>query len=361
MTHEGDRWKIFGLAIVASLASLCILELGARTLGDFPTSAEFAQREGRPGIAARSPYLPFTLPKGKKVRREVGGITIPYSMNEHGYRGTAPRTIKKPRHLTRILIVGDSFTFGWGSRQYETFVQQIQDALDPDRYEVINAGYHAGYSPDSYYAYLVREAPRLAPNVLVVVLFSGNDVEDVSTNIWLATDEHGGPTRLMTTRLLHDWQGKPIHSAETLRPFWPWNYHVSILSGSHAFIGLTSHLNRALGVPDLTERLEREARKQREDAWERIEIAIRSIARWSSSHRVHLLFVTLPPKQGADADTRELDDLIERLELPLVEASSHLSYRNYLVNDGHFNRSGNTVVARLILDFLRREGWVASR
>lgn len=44
----------------------------------------------------------------------------------------------------RVLTVGDSFTFGWGVSDGETYPAQLQSVLDgraPGRYAVVNAGY----------------------------------------------------------------------------------------------------------------------------------------------------------------------------------------------------------------------------
>lgn len=345
-----NKWA---LTTVSILFSLGVLELGTRRFGDIQTSTGIVHLNGQPGVWARSSYLPFTLPKGVTYRAETPEFDVLYTMNKLGYRGDSPRSISKPSHMKRILIIGDSFTLGWGNSLQDTFVQKIQDSLDPDQYSVINAGFHGGHSPDSYYAYLVQEGSLLEPNIVIVVLYGGNDIRDMTENIWLETDERGAPTKLMTIQLYNDYKGELIHSPQTLRKFLPWNYRVPILNNSHAFVGITGLINRTLKVPDVKARLKRETLTD-DEVWRRFDIAIESIAAWSREHGVNLLFVTIPPVGNPHADTTGIINhrIGKRYALPLIVAGPHLSKRAHYPVDRHFNELGNTILAGLIMEFL---------
>ena len=174
---------------ISLLLSLVVMEIILRHYRRFKTYDEIAHLKGKPYLADYSPYLPFTLPKNVSFRHRNREFNIVYRINKHGYRGKFPQSINKPPHQKRILICGDSFTLGWGNKLKETFVQQIQDFLSSEKYSVINAAYHAGYSPDSYYAYLVKEGIKLNPDIVIFVLYTGNDVTDMLDNEWLETDE----------------------------------------------------------------------------------------------------------------------------------------------------------------------------
>ncbi|MFQ5473873.1 MAG: SGNH/GDSL hydrolase family protein, partial [Dehalococcoidia bacterium] len=68
---------------------------------------------------------------------------IVYRMNEHGLRGPSI-TVEKPPNTFRVLCLGDSFTFGEGVRQHDTYPTRLQALLSqamPDKtVEVLNAG-----------------------------------------------------------------------------------------------------------------------------------------------------------------------------------------------------------------------------
>lgn len=71
----------------------------------------------------------------------------------------------------RILVIGDSFVWGYGVEQHETF-PKVLEALLPNA-EVINAGV-AGYGTDQELLWLRSEGVRYRPDV-VILLMCGND------------------------------------------------------------------------------------------------------------------------------------------------------------------------------------------
>lgn len=83
-----------------------------------------------------------------------------------------------PPSVKRILVVGDSFVWGTGVGQSEVFAKVLEQRLNGNeassRYEVINAGV-GGYSIDQYEIWLDRLRPKYAPDIVLLVLFVGND------------------------------------------------------------------------------------------------------------------------------------------------------------------------------------------
>jgi hypothetical protein len=86
------------------------------------------------------------------------------STNALGFRGTVDPQLPKNPQRTRILVLGDSFTFGDEVSDDETYPYYLQRAL-PDA-EVINAG-ASGYAHDQMLI-LLREKLDLAPDVVVL-------------------------------------------------------------------------------------------------------------------------------------------------------------------------------------------------
>ena len=78
----------------------------------------------------------------------------------------------------RILVIGDSCTFGWGVEQEDAFPQLLQQRLDrgphAGRYRVINAGV-PGYTSYHGRLYLAERGLALEPAV-VVVGYGFNDI-----------------------------------------------------------------------------------------------------------------------------------------------------------------------------------------
>jgi hypothetical protein len=144
--------------------------------------------------------IPFSLRKNYSgtMREYNGDYTAGITTNSFGYRGQE-FTLDKPKETKRILILGDSMTFGIGVKDTETYPFQLGELLKKNiksPYEVINAGYADGFSPDSYYLYLKERGMKLQPDIIVVGLFVWNDITDLTETVWKSVDGEGLPTRI---------------------------------------------------------------------------------------------------------------------------------------------------------------------
>ena len=97
-------------------------------------------------------------------------------INARGYRG---RELREPKAGARIAVYGDSFVFAQEVPLEETFVERLGVALAPERApEMVNAGV-VGFGPDQACLRWERDAASLAPDLLVLVLYAGNDFGDL--------------------------------------------------------------------------------------------------------------------------------------------------------------------------------------
>lgn len=144
------------------------------------------------------PDVPFLLkPNAEAVHEFVTdprgyfdpGARLTYRTNSLGFRG--PDTTRdKPEGTFRIIGIGDSFTFGSGVRNEDTFLSVLQRKLD-ESCEVLNLGI-IGYSTIHEVALLERIGVTLDPD-LVVICFFLNDTGAGTThevfNVDLGPDE----------------------------------------------------------------------------------------------------------------------------------------------------------------------------
>jgi lysophospholipase L1-like esterase len=91
--------------------------------------------------------------------------------NSRGLRGAELRP-KQPNER-RILVLGDSFAYGFGVSSQETFAARLEEKLGV---RVINAGV-PGFGTAQELAFFERYADEIAPDV-VVLQFFGNDYSD---------------------------------------------------------------------------------------------------------------------------------------------------------------------------------------
>ncbi|MDQ2809409.1 MAG: SGNH/GDSL hydrolase family protein [Chloroflexota bacterium] len=98
---------------------------------------------------------------------------------------------------TRLLNIGDSFTFGMGVNAEQAFPQRLDGlTVGGDRVESINAGVF-GYGTDNEAAWLHTYGWPLQPRLVLVGFFVGNDVKDTMLGMDKTTVDAAG--RLIAT------------------------------------------------------------------------------------------------------------------------------------------------------------------
>jgi lysophospholipase L1-like esterase len=110
-------------------------------------------------------------------------------INARGMRGAEPSAAQ-----LRVLALGDSFTFGVGAGDDETYPARLQAYLRAagQPAEVWNAG-APGYGVPDEVAWYERWGAPLRPGVVVIAPFLGNDLQDASP---------GSPTRVVDGELV---------------------------------------------------------------------------------------------------------------------------------------------------------------
>ncbi len=117
-------------------------------------------------------------PTTNVVPKHFGPVT--YTVNEAGFRGR-PVTIPKPAETRRVLFLGDSFTFGWGVNDDETFCVRLEALLNDFKagndvvWECVNLG-ASGYNTIQERILFEESVDRFKPDVVALVYYR-NDTE----------------------------------------------------------------------------------------------------------------------------------------------------------------------------------------
>jgi lysophospholipase L1-like esterase len=103
----------------------------------------------------------------------------PVRINREGLRG--PEIGPKAPGTLRVLALGDSFTFGVGAKEGQTFPARLQSLLRGGGRpaEVLNAGAPGFGVPDEA-AWFRRWGRPLAPDLILITVFVGNDLQDAA-------------------------------------------------------------------------------------------------------------------------------------------------------------------------------------
>ncbi len=117
------------------------------------------------------------VPGQQGERRLPGVFTFRYSNNSLGWRGRREYREEKPTDY-RVLFLGDSFTYGLGVNDDQTFAVQVEKDLRADRLsvEVMTAGC-PGKGTDYELKCFQTLGRKFHPD-LTVLAFFGNDFQD---------------------------------------------------------------------------------------------------------------------------------------------------------------------------------------
>lgn len=163
-----------GRGALTSLVSLLIVLLAVEAVSRrfLPPPRELLEPQM---VAEYSPTLKWTL----KPNQNAFTIDAPVSTNSHGFRGSEVAVPKPPR-VFRIVLLGDSITFGLGTRLEAMYATKLQAALDArhgtGRFEIINMGV-PGYNTRQELIALKAKGLEFEPD-LAVVEFYWNDIID---------------------------------------------------------------------------------------------------------------------------------------------------------------------------------------
>jgi hypothetical protein len=166
------RATLIGLGL---LIPFVVLELGFRFFGPFLPG------EYRLGVEREfDPVLGWRNTPGFRGGARTSEFTVQVAINSHGLRDEE-RPYARPPGGRRILVLGDSFVAAAHVNLEQMMSKQLQGLLragEPARpIEVVNAGV-SGYGQAQEYLYLDTEGFKYSPDLVVVVVFLGNDLID---------------------------------------------------------------------------------------------------------------------------------------------------------------------------------------
>jgi len=175
--EQRPRWDTKGAALAAASAglTLLLLEAGARLLPSPPPRDDLFQPHPKAVTQHRPGF------DGPVLMVDATGDTrrFPVRINTLGMRG--PDVPPKQPGEWRILLLGDSYTFGWGVPFEETIGARLEARLAAQYPEhtvrVLNGGM-GGSAPWQMAVLLEERYKDLEPDAVVLQTFATNDVAD---------------------------------------------------------------------------------------------------------------------------------------------------------------------------------------
>ncbi len=168
--------RLFRVVVATSVG--CVLAL---------LVAEFAYRISRapslspttnPSYVERDEELGWRYKPNSTAHHASAEFDVDIRINASGFRGADWPAAADAGETPRVLVLGDSFAFGWGVRDEEVFSARVQSAHP--RWQVLNAAV-SGYATDQELLLLRRLRPQWKPDVVVCV-FCSNDLWESATD-----------------------------------------------------------------------------------------------------------------------------------------------------------------------------------
>lgn len=380
-----------GWALAALMTGLSLLLLEAAVRVAFPPPAL------PPELYEPHPSALFALRPGTDIVQrfenleQAEALEVPVRINMLGMRGAEVPEAKPPGEM-RVLCVGDSYTFGWGSLEASTYPAQLE-ALLQERFpatpiRVLNSG-TGGQGPWQERILLNERGFPLQPDLVVLQIFPGNDLSDsllregtttleafpvdtfdmaaayrvidhpvARANEWLRRD-----SRLfleLETRVMGRWM--LVRMYNRLRFVTLPGYRPPQPPGKRSWIV----------EPDL-----KQWYPQLDEAWRRLTTDVAGIHADCEARGIPVAAFAMPWLAGEEryatevakygAEHYERDKAAHRVEdflastveipVPMVDALRAEPDQEALIfpADGHLNRAGNSMVARRVAEALAPE------
>lgn len=123
--------------------------------------------------------IPVPNQKGFKDHPKV--YYYEYQNNDIGMRDTR-QVADYQKYPDKILCLGDSFTYGWGVNDNETFARILEKKINKDTIAVLNAGV-SGVGTDYALKFFQVRGKELAPKTVIYFYFD-NDINDNKANAY---------------------------------------------------------------------------------------------------------------------------------------------------------------------------------
>ena len=166
--------------VIAILFGCIAMEMALRVI--FAHSLDFSMEMWKYAVKLKRPVANPDLSFAHAPNRSAFLMGVPVSINSEGLRDRE-FSLEKPPGVYRVMMLGDSTTFGWGVRQEDTaakFLERKLNAALPAGYssvEVMNAGV-GNYDTVQEVTYYETIGWKYHPDLVVLVFFI-NDPEPV--------------------------------------------------------------------------------------------------------------------------------------------------------------------------------------
>lgn len=352
------RWRktvrIWLLRLVPTIAliaiSLVLAEVVLRWRASGQPRRTVQSEHDSPGHCEHDELLGWRLAPLANGRHKTSNFDVAIRINRHGLRADREYSYERRPHVARVVVVGDSFTFGHGVEAEETYAALLERWRPAT--EVLNLGVQ-GFGTDQQLLILRSKGLRYHPDLVIMGLYKGDVFRNTELSHGVALpkpmfelDDRGG---LVLTNVPVPQGpgagGPPLRSRGIL------DSSLVYQRLSSPTVSLVQHLGYG-------------------ECWEVTEAIVRETAKLADRAGARFLVLILP-SEGAiygghmvkGIQRRTVSVIAEMLTRSGVEhldvtpalaarAAAHPEEPLYFVPDGHFTPAGHRAVAEAVQRFL---------
>jgi len=132
------------------------------------------------------------LKPSNRVEHTVEGMRVEYTINSQGFRDRIDHSHRMDENQTRVLVLGDSFTFGFGVPYEFTWPVVFERLLLDHGYyvDVIKTGV-LGFNTRKELRYLERLLPEYQPDIVILAFMAHDIFENTRSNGEETRNENG--------------------------------------------------------------------------------------------------------------------------------------------------------------------------
>ncbi len=178
------KWRNIFFAGIITLLSLSLSIAAVEYVLRIARPSNTGGGQLESGLFTYHSRLGWTLTRDWQGGHTHHDYQVRYSTNGFGHRG---RTLDADEgDHRRYAYLGDSFTFGMGVNDQDTFTEILNRQSQGKKLH-LNFG-HPGYSTDQELIYAKERILQVEPNVLVLIAYLGNDLIDNTAPVPLQVD-----------------------------------------------------------------------------------------------------------------------------------------------------------------------------
>jgi hypothetical protein len=339
------RRRLAFLAVTTVVPAIIILFLLEISVRIFVPDLKPVQEIITPVSTDAERLLPFLRPH-YGARLTTSEYVMSMKHNSLGFRDSE-HLKKRPEDITRVVIIGDSFTYGWGVDQdqaYPALLEPLLDGAGDRQYEIFNMGIPDTGTVEA--RQIAQVAMTFDPQIIVLAMLledrwavNGNDLVDNARKP----------------------QGEQA-SAAGRQP------SAGVLTSTHNFLARNSALyacimmraghamrRQAIGMRDNRNRRELDA------AWELTTGLLAELNARARASNVTFAVVRCPfyfdaQRDKPDRISARLTEVGEDLEIPVLDLLPGMQQLDtgslYYQRDGHWTPAGNEAAAAIITPFI---------